>query len=151
MNPIKDLERRGLLDAFSDKEKIENRFEHPVTVYCGFDPSARSLQLGNFIRITMLQRLQKAGCRVIAVLGGATGRIGDPSGKKAERKFLGESQVRDNANAIKAQLSKYIDTSDPEKGRIVNNYDWWSKLDVISFSVTTERISKSAIGLQRYR
>ena len=48
MNPIKDLERRGLLDAFSDKEKIENRFEHPVTVYCGFDPSARSLQLGNF-------------------------------------------------------------------------------------------------------
>ena len=133
MNPIKDLERRGLLDAFSDKEKIENRFEHPVTVYCGFDPSARSLQLGNFIRITMLQRLQKAGCRVIAVLGGATGRIGDPSGKKAERKFLGESQVRDNANAIKAQLSKYIDTSDPEKGRIVNNYDWWSKLDVISF------------------
>ncbi len=133
MNPIKDLEQRGLLDAFSDREKIESRFENPVTVYCGFDPSAKSLQLGNFIRITRLQRLQKAGCRVIAVLGGATGMIGDPSGKKAERKFLGESQVRENAKAIEAQLAKYIDTSDPEKGRIVNNYDWWSKLDVISF------------------
>ena len=87
MNIIDDLERRGLLDNYSDKEKIHKLFDTPQTVYCGFDPSAKSLQLGNFIMITILQRLQKAGHRVIAMLGGATGMIGDPSGKKAERKF----------------------------------------------------------------
>lgn len=133
MNLIDDLERRGLLDNFSDKDKIHEMFNTKQTVYCGFDPSAKSLQLGNFIMITILQRLQKAGHRVIAMLGGATGMIGDPSGKKAERKFLTPDQVQANAEAIKAQLSKYIDTSDPEKGMIVNNYDWWSKTNVLTF------------------
>jgi len=133
MNIIDDLERRGLLDNYSDKEKIHKLFDTPQTVYCGFDPSAKSLQLGNFIMITILQRLQKAGHRVIAMLGGATGMIGDPSGKKAERKFLGADQVMENAEAIKAQLSKYIDTSDPNKGMILNNYDWWSKTNILAF------------------
>lgn len=133
MNIIDDLERRGLLDNYSDKEKIHKLFDTPQTVYCGFDPSAKSLQLGNFIMITILQRLQKAGHRVIAMLGGATGMIGDPSGKKAERKFLGADQVMENAEAIKAQLSKYIDTSDPNKGMILNNYDWWSKTNILTF------------------
>ena len=133
MNIINDLERRGLLDNYSDKEKIHKLFDTPQTVYCGFDPSAKSLQLGNFIMITILQRLQKAGHRVIAMLGGATGMIGDPSGKKAERKFLGADQVMENAEAIKAQLSKYIDTSDPNKGMILNNYDWWSKTNILTF------------------
>ena len=133
MNIIDDLEKRGLLDNYSDQKKIHDMFDTPQTVYCGFDPSAKSLQLGNFIMITILQRLQKAGHRVIAMLGGATGMIGDPSGKKAERKFLGAEQVMENAECIKAQLSKYIDTSDPKKGMILNNYDWWSKTNVLSF------------------
>ena len=133
MNIIDDLEKRGLLDNYSDQKKIHDMFDTPQTVYCGFDPSAKSLQLGNFIMITILQRLQKAGHRVIAMLGGATGMIGDPSGKKAERKFLGADQVMENAECIKAQLSKYIDTSDPKKGMILNNYDWWSKTNVLSF------------------
>ncbi|MCI1735841.1 MAG: tyrosine--tRNA ligase [Bacilli bacterium] len=133
MNIFDDLERRGLLDNFSDRKRIEELLETPHTIYCGFDPSASSLQLGNFIMITILQRLQAAGHRVIAVLGGATGMIGDPSGKKAERKFLERDQILANAKAIGAQLSKYIDTSDPKKGLIVNNYDWWSKTDVITF------------------
>jgi tyrosyl-tRNA synthetase len=133
MNIFDDLERRGLLDNFSDRKRIEELLDTPHTIYCGFDPSASSLQLGNFIMITILQRLQAAGHRVIAVLGGATGMIGDPSGKKAERKFLERDQILANAKAIGAQLSKYIDTSDPKKGIIVNNYDWWSKTDVITF------------------
>ncbi|MFA6830082.1 MAG: tyrosine--tRNA ligase [Bacilli bacterium] len=133
MNIFDDLERRGLLDNFSDRKKIEELLETPHTIYCGFDPSAKSLQLGNFIMITILQRLQKAGHKVIAVLGGATGMIGDPSGKKSERKFLNRDQVMDNANSIGNQLSKYIDTTDSSKGIIVNNYDWWSKIDVITF------------------
>ena len=133
MNLFEDLETRGLLDNFSDREKIVELLSTPHTIYCGFDPSAKSLQLGNFIMIRTLQRLQKAGHRIIAVLGGATGMIGDPSGKKAERKFLTRDQVLENAQAIKNQLSLYLDTSDPKKGLIVNNYDWWSQTDVISY------------------
>lgn len=132
-NIMDDLEKRGLLDNFSDKDKVHELFNSPQTLYCGFDPSAKSLQLGNFIMITILQRLQKAGHRVIAMLGGATGMIGDPSGKKAERKFLSPDQVLENANCIRNQLSKYIDTSDPNKGMIINNYDWWSTTNTISF------------------
>ena len=133
MNIIDDLERRGLLDNFSDEERVKKLFNTPQTVYCGFDPSAKSLQLGNFIMINILQRLQKAGHRVIAMLGGATGMIGDPSGKKSERKFLTPDQVMENAECIRNQLAKYIDTSDPEKGLIINNYDWWSKTNVLSY------------------
>lgn len=133
MNLMDDLERRGLLDNFSDKEKIHELFNSKQTVYCGFDPSAKSLQLGNFIMITILQRLQKAGHRVIAMLGGATGMIGDPSGKKAERQFLTPDKVMENAQAIHNQLAKYIDTSDPEKGIIVNNYEWWSQTNILTF------------------
>lgn len=133
MNIIDDLEKRGLLDNFSDEEKVKKLFDTPQTVYCGFDPSAKSLQLGNFIMITILQRLQKAGHRVIAMLGGATGMIGDPSGKKAERKFLSPDQVKDNAECIRNQLAKYIDTSDPNKGLILNNYEWWSKTNILTF------------------
>lgn len=133
MNIIDDLERRGLLDNFSDEERVKKLFDTPQTVYCGFDPSAKSLQLGNFIMINILQRLQKAGHRVIAMLGGATGMIGDPSGKKSERKFLTPDQVMENAESIRNQLAKYIDTSDPEKGLIINNYDWWSKTNVLSY------------------
>lgn len=133
MNIIDDLEKRGLLDNFSDEEKVKKLFDTPQTVYCGFDPSAKSLQLGNFIMITILQRLQKAGHRVIAMLGGATGMIGDPSGKKAERKFLSPDQVMDNAECIRNQLAKYIDTSDPNRGLILNNYEWWSKTNILTF------------------
>ena len=88
MNIIEDLLARGLLDNFSDKEKVEKMLETKRTIYCGFDPSASSLQLGNFVMITILRRLQQAGHRIIAIIGGGTGMIGDPSGKKAERQFL---------------------------------------------------------------
>lgn len=130
---IEDLERRGLLESFSDEKKIKEMLKTKRTVYCGFDPSAKSLQLGNFIMINILRRFQKAGHRVIAVLGGATGMIGDPSGKQSERKFLEGGQVKENAECIRKQLSKYIDTTDPEKGIIVNNYDWWSKTNILDF------------------
>lgn len=133
MNIFDDLDRRGLLDNFSDKDHIRELLDTPHTIYCGFDPSAKSLQLGNFIMISILQRLQKAGHRVIAVLGGATGMIGDPSGKKSERKFLSKEGVMENAACINKQLSKYIDTTDPSKGLIVNNYDWWHETDVLTY------------------
>lgn len=133
MDIISDLEKRGLLDNCSNKENLLKLLNSKQTIYCGFDPSASSLQLGNFIMITLLQRFQKAGHKVIALIGGATGMIGDPSGKKAERQFLSEKQVIKNAEAIKKQLSKYIDCSDPNKGEILTNYDWWKKINTISF------------------
>ena len=133
MNIIEELDARGLIDNFSNKENVKKLLESKPTIYCGFDPSFKSLQLGNFIMITILKRLQKAGCKIIAVLGGATGMIGDPSGKKSERQFQDEETLKNNAIAVGKQLSKYIDTSDPSKGEIVNNYDWWSKINTISF------------------
>ena len=80
--------------------------------------------------IHILSKLQKAGHRIIAVVGGATGMIGDPSGKKSERSFLEPEQVNYNVECLKKQLSKYLDFSDPNKGICVNNYDWWSTTNV---------------------
>lgn len=130
---IDDLAKRGMLDSFSDREKISEMLKTKQTIYCGFDPSNKSMQLGNFIMIHMLSRLQKAGHRILAVVGGATGMIGDPSGKAAERTFLTEDTVKANAESLGRQLSKYLDFSDPEKGMLLNNYDWWSKINVIEF------------------
>lgn len=128
-----DLDNRGLLDSYSDKEKVHELLSTPQTIYCGFDPSNKSMQLGNFIMIHILSRLQKAGHRIIAVVGGATGMIGDPSGKSSERSFLSAEAVNHNAECIKAQLSKYLDFSDPNKGLCVNNYDWWSTTNVLTY------------------
>jgi len=133
MNIIEDLDSRGLIDSFSDKEKIEKMLETKRTIYCGFDPSARSLQLGNFVMISILRRLQDSGHKIIAIVGGGTGMIGDPSGKKSERKFLETETVKNNVSCIKKQLSKYLDFTDPDKGIILDNADWWGKISVIEF------------------
>jgi len=133
MNIIDDLIARGLLDRCSNDEKVRSMLEGKQTIYCGFDPSAESLQLGNFVMITMLRRLQLAGHRIIAVIGGGTGMIGDPSGKKSERSFLTEERVKHNVSCIKNQLEKYLDFSSNEKGLIVDNYDLWSKTSVIEY------------------
>lgn len=132
-NIINDLVSRGLLDNFSNREEVEKLLETKQTIYCGFDPSNKSLQLGNFVMITILRRLQLAGHRIIAIIGGGTGMIGDPSGKKAERQFLDADRVLYNVECIKKQLSKYLDFSDPEKGILLNNGDWWSKISTIEF------------------
>lgn len=133
MDIIEDLLQRGLLDNFSNKEAVSDLLKTKQTIYCGFDPSAQSLQLGNFVMITVLRRLQQAGHRIIAIIGGGTGMIGDPSGKKSERQFLDAERVQHNVECIKAQLSKYIDFSSPDKGILLNNADWWGKISVIEF------------------
>lgn len=131
-NLIEELELRGLLDNFSNKENVIKLLSKPTTIYCGFDPSNKSMQLGNFVMISLLRRVQKFGHKVIAVLGGATGMIGDPSGKNSERAFQTEEKINYNASCLNKQLSKYIDTTN-NRGIIVNNYDWWSKINVIQF------------------
>lgn len=132
-NIIDELKYRGLIKDFSNEEEVRKLLDKPQTIYCGFDPSASSMHLGNFVMISMLMRLQRAGHRIIAVVGGATGMIGDPSGKSKERNLLDKDALSKNTLAIKKQLERFIDLSDPKKGIIVNNYDWISKLSVLDY------------------
>ena len=133
MNLIEDLEYRGLIKDFSNKEKVTELLKTPQTIYCGFDPSASSMHIGNFVMISLLMRFQQAGHRVIALVGGGTGMIGDPSGKSKERAFLTAADVKANTDSIKKQLSRFLDFSAPSKGIVVNNYDWLSKLSLIDY------------------
>jgi tyrosyl-tRNA synthetase len=132
MTLFKELEARGLVAAVSDPG-IEKMLETPQTIYCGFDPSASSLQAGNLVSIIMLRRLQLRGHRVIALVGGATGLIGDPSGKSAERNMLSVEQVAENKRGIRENLSRVLDFDGPNAALMVDNYDWYSGLSAIAF------------------
>lgn len=132
-NIIDDLNYRGLIEQYSNEEAVRKLFETKQTVYCGFDPSASSMHLGNFVMISILMRLQRAGHRIIAVVGGATGMIGDPSGKSKERNLQGKDKLAENTASIKSQLERFLDLTDPEKGLIVNNYDWLGHMETLDF------------------
>ncbi len=132
-NIIEDLTYRGLVAQYSDEEKIREILSKPTTVYCGFDPSASSMHLGNFVMISLLMRFQRAGHRIIALVGGATGMIGDPSGKSKERNLQGEETLRENTASIKRQLERFLDFSDPNKGLVLNNYDWLGSMSTLDF------------------
>ena len=132
MTLFQELVARGLVQSVSDPE-IEKMLETPQTIYCGFDPSASSLQAGNLVSIMMLRRLQLAGHRVIALVGGATGLIGDPSGKSAERNMLTVEQVAENKKGIRENLARILDFDGPNAARMVDNYEWYSGLSAIVF------------------
>lgn len=133
INVIDDLNYRGLIKEYSNEENVHKLFESKQTIYCGFDPSASSMHIGNFVMISILMRLQRAGHKIIALVGGGTGMIGDPSGKSKERNLLTPDKVEENTNAIKKQLERFIDLSDPEKGMILNNYDWLGKISLLEY------------------
>ena len=132
MKFFEELKARGLVEAVTDPE-IEKAVESPMTVYCGFDPSARSLQAGNLVSIMVLKRFQQAGHRVIALVGGATGLIGDPSGKSAERNMLTVEQVEENKRGIRENLSRILDFDGPNAAVMVDNYDWYKGTSTIEF------------------
>ena len=132
MTLFEELVARGLVEATTDPE-IEKMLETPQTIYCGFDPSASSLQAGNLVSIMMLRRLQLAGHKVIALVGGATGLIGDPSGKSAERNMLTVEKVNENKKGIRENLSRILDFDGPNAAIMVDNYDWYSGLSAIAF------------------
>ncbi len=105
-----------------------------VTGYIGFDPTAASLHVGSLLTILGLARLQRAGHAAIAVVGGGTGMIGDPSGKSQERVLLSREQIDTNVAGIRAQLARFLDFDDPHNpARLVNNADWLGRIDVLSF------------------
>ncbi len=132
MNLFEELKARGLVESLTDPE-IERALEKPLTLYCGFDPSARSLQAGNLVSIMVLKRFQMAGHKVIALVGGATGLIGDPSGKSAERNMQTVEQVEENKKGIRENLSRVLDFDGPNAAIMVDNYDWYKNTSAIAF------------------
>lgn len=124
---IASLKKRGCIDTLSHESL--NDLKEPLTVYCGFDPTADSLHLGNFVAIMGLARFKRAGHKVVAIVGGATGMIGDPSGKSVERNLLDEETIKQNMVGISKSLKRILGDDVP----IVNNYDWFKDFSFISF------------------
>ncbi len=131
---IKELSWRGMVQDMipGTQEHLNKEF---TTAYIGFDPTAASLHIGSLVPILLLVHLQKAGHKPIALVGGATGMIGDPSGKSEERNLLNEEQLAKNVAGIKKQLEKFLDfdPSIPNAAEIVNNYDWFRNIGFIEF------------------
>ena len=133
-NYIKELQWRGMLhDAMPGAE--EHLLEGMRSAYVGFDPTADSLHIGNLVAIMLLAHFQRAGHKPVALVGGATGMIGDPSGKSTERNLLDESTLRHNQEAIKAQLARFLDFDDSTENAatLVNNYDWMVSFSFLDF------------------
>src|SRR6476661_7437095 len=122
MSFVDELTWRGLVHQKTDEQLASLMSKEPWTVYIGFDPTADSLHVGSLLQILALMRAQRAGHRPIAVVGGATGMIGDPSGKSEERKFLSESELEKNVAGIRAQLERFLDFS-AGGALLCNNYE----------------------------
>lgn len=134
MHILDDLKARGLVYQNTDEEALYKRLESPITLYCGYDPTADSLHIGHLLPILILRRFQLAGHRPIALVGGGTGLIGDPSGKVNERTLNPTEVVQEYANCIKEQLSRFLDfEGDKNSAILANNYDWLGSLQVIEF------------------
>lgn len=130
MNIIDELKWRGLVFQTTDEQKLREYFETPGrTLYCGFDPSAKSLHVGNMVPLLALLRFKKAGHAPMALMGGATGRIGDPSGKDQERQLLDTSIIDNNIDCIRKQVHSLFG----DDTKVLNNYDWIKKLNPIDF------------------
>ena len=133
-NLLDTLRARHLFDDMTSPA-LEAALDHPMTVYAGFDPTSDSLQAGNYVTIMTLAHFQRAGHRVIALVGGATGLIGDPSGKSTERQLLTAETVERNLVGIRENLSRFLDF-DPNSSNpaiMVNNHDWFGEMTFIGF------------------
>jgi tyrosyl-tRNA synthetase len=134
MNFVEDLKWRGMLhDVMPGTE--EQLAKELTAAYIGFDPTSDSLHVGSFAQIVLLKRFQLAGHKPVALVGGATGMIGDPSGKSQERNLLNEESLNKNLEGIKSQLSKFLDFDSGEKNSavMVNNYDWMKGFSFLEF------------------
>ena len=126
LNYYDTMAQRGLVSQCTDTpEGARRRLDRPLCAYCGFDPTADSLHVGSLVPIMGLAHLQRAGHKPLVVVGGATGMVGDPSGKSEARNMLDEAQLRRNARAIGRQIARFLEFGDgPTDAELLNNYDW---------------------------
>lgn len=131
---LADLAARGLVADHTDRDALSGRLDTPTPLYCGFDPTAESLHIGNLQSIMLLRRFQLAGHPPVALVGGATGMIGDPSGRSTERNFLPSDVLDRNRAAIGLQLQGFLDfTGSPTAATLVDNRDWTQDMGVLEF------------------
>lgn len=135
MDFIEELTWRGMIHTMMPGTDEQLRKEM-TTAYLGIDPTADSLHIGHLCGVMMLRHFQRCGHKPIALVGGATGMIGDPSGKSAERNLLDEATLRHNQEAIKAQLARFLDfeSDQPNRAELVNNYDWMKDVSFLDFA-----------------
>lgn len=134
MDLLKDLEWRGIVYQQTDEEGIRDTLsKEKISLYCGVDPTADSMHIGHLLPFLTLRRFQNAGHRPIVLVGGATGLIGDPSGKSEERKLQTLEQVQLNVDGIKKQLEQIFNVEGENGAIMVNNYDWAGSMDIVTF------------------
>ncbi|OGW99222.1 MAG: tyrosine--tRNA ligase, partial [Nitrospirae bacterium RIFCSPLOWO2_12_FULL_63_8] len=133
MSFFHDLQARGLVHDFTDQPEFLAALEAKgMGLYCGFDPTADSLHVGSLMPIVGLMRFQRAGHRPIALVGGATGMIGDPSGKSEERNLLGRETLARNIEGVRRQLGRFLDFG-AGGAKLVNNADWLAGMSLVDF------------------
>jgi tyrosyl-tRNA synthetase len=132
---LDDLEYRGLIHQMTNRDGLQEKLQKErVVLYCGFDPTADSLHIGSLLPILVLSRFQKAGHIPVALVGGGTGLIGDPSGRSTERSLNTADTVAEWTDSLQRQLSRFLDFNlDTNQAKLVSNYDWIAPLDVITF------------------
>ena len=133
MGVYEELVARGLIAQVTDEKEIRDLVNNgKATFYIGFDPTADSLHVGHFMALTLMKRLQEAGNKPIALVGGGTGMIGDPSGRSDMRKMMTIEQIDHNCECFKKQMSRFIEFG-PGKAQMVNNADWLRNLNFLDF------------------
>lgn len=133
MSLVSELKQRGILFQSTDEAALSKALQSPVVFYCGFDPTSSSLHVGSMLPLVTMRRLQLAGHRPIVVVGGATGMIGDPSGKTTERVLMTPDVIAANIEGIKKSVSRFLSFEGPAAAIIVNNYDWTGSISYIHF------------------
>ncbi len=141
MDLIEELTWRGMIQDMVPGTR-EQLLKEQTTGYIGFDPTADSLHIGSLLPVILLKHLQRAGHRPIALVGGATGMVGDPSGKSAERNLLDEETLNQNLRGIRSQIEKFLDfnPSLPNAALVVNNYDWFREMSFLQFIRETGKL-----------
>lgn len=133
-NLLADLQMRGLVNQMTSPEELTQHLQESRVLYCGFDPTADSLHIGSLVPLLVLRRFQQAGHKPLALVGGATGMIGDPSFKSQERKLNTIDIIDHWVDRLKAQVSAFIEFNDQgNSAAVVNNYDWTKDVDVLTF------------------
>ncbi len=130
---LEELRWRGLIHQSTDEKALGDLLAESQSVYAGFDPTATSLHCGSLLPLMTLRRFQQYGHRPIALVGGATGMIGDPSGKSEERQLLSADALQENVAGIKSQMERFLDFDGPNGAIVVNNFDWMGRWTYIDF------------------